>query len=259
MLRYLRILAIADIHSPRYLHLFIASLSKVEPPVDLMILAGDAIDRGKVEAFKPVLEALNKIRRNTESPIIAVFGNEEYFDKEKEFYKLYPEVVWLNDSQHKLELHGVKLCIVGSRGILQKPTAWQSKHIPGIHDLYRRRLIILRDLLRECRNYGITILVTHYASSFATVYGEPPMIYSYLGYPFIESLQNDEKPYLAIHGHAHNSKRLRAFVNGVEVHNVALPARRDLTLIDLAIESKELRPRVLQEKRRRTLFDYSAQ
>jgi len=232
LIRYLRVLAVADIHSPRYLQLFIASLSRVDTKtIDLVVLAGDSVDRGRVEAFKPVEEVLRRLF--SDRPIVAVFGNEEYFDREPEFPKRYPSVRWVNDECLELDVKSVRLCIVGSRGVLKKPTHWQSRHIPNIHQLYRERLEKLRNLLRSAKkSCDVVMLVTHYASSMATVRGEPPNILHYLGYPIIESLHPDERPDLAIHGHAHNAKVLNVRIGSTEVYNVSLPAKRGVTIID---------------------------
>ena len=171
----------------------------------------------------------------------AVFGNEEYFDRERSFIENYPEVVWLNDSVAEVEVLGFKFCIVGSRGVLAKPTHWQAKHIPDIHNIYRERVKRLTHLLSRCReSCDKVLLVTHYACSYATIRGEPPSIHPYLGYPLVENLPPNARPDAAIHGHAHNAKVLRAFVNNVEVHNVAIPARRGVTLIDVVVEGKRL-------------------
>lgn len=236
MIKFVRLLCFADVHSPRYLSLFIASMARASiEGVSAVLMAGDVVERGRVEALKHVLTVLR--RHVKDAPLYAVFGNEEYFEKEREFIEAYPEITWLNDSVAELELDAARICIVGSRGVLAKPTHWQAKHIPNIHALYRERLRKLRDLLRECRSRcSKVILLTHYASSMATVKGEPPSIHSYLGYPIIEGLPPEARPDIAVHGHAHNSKVLKAVVNGVEVHNVAIPARRSITLISLALE-----------------------
>jgi len=232
LIKYLRVLAVADIHSPRYLQLFIASLSRVDTKtVDLVVLAGDSVDRGRVEAFKPVNEVLQRLF--SDKPVVAVFGNEEYFDREAEFPKHYPSIHWINDSCLEIDVKGIKLCIVGSRGVLKRPTHWQSRHIPNIHQLYRERLEKLRNLLRDARKRcEVVMLVTHYASSMTTVRGEPPNILQYLGYPLIESLSPEERPDIAIHGHAHNAKVLNARIGTTEVYNVSLPAKRGVTVID---------------------------
>ncbi len=238
MISYISILAVADIHSPRYLHNFIASLHRVRiENLDLIVLAGDIVDRGNVSAFKPVLDVLNtRILRNREIPMIAVFGNEEYMDREVEFYRKYNTVKWLNDEKIILRIQNQDICIVGSRGSLQKPTSWQERNIPNIANIYRDRLEKIKCLLRECRSLTpLTILVTHYATTFVTVKGEPVSVYPYLGVQFIEKLSQNEKPIIAIHGHAHNAKNVYAVVNGVEVYNVSLPARNGVTLIRIPL------------------------
>jgi len=238
---FVRMLAVADVHSPRYLNLFIASLSQIATSsieIDVVVLAGDMVDRGRIEYLKPVLEAIHKnICRDRYVPIMAVFGNEEYFDKEEEIVRKFPDVIWLNDNFEELEVKGAKICFVGSRGVLQKPTRWQQKHIPNIAEMYRERVTKLKELLRVCRaRCDKVILVTHYAPTFQTVKGEPPAIYGYLGYPLLEQCAQYERPDIAIHGHAHNSKVLRAVVNGVEVYNVSLPAKGGVTVIEMALD-----------------------
>jgi len=239
LMKFIKLLCFADVHSPRYLSLFIASMARADTSqVSAVLMAGDIVERGRVEALRHVLTVLRK-HVGIEVPLYAVFGNEEYFDKEHEFVNMYPEIRWLNDEVAELRVEGATICIVGSRGVLAKPTHWQSKHIPNIHSLYRNRIRKLRELLQQCRSSCTkVVLLTHYASSLATIKGEPPSIHSYLGYPIIEGLPPGARPDLAIHGHAHNSKVLRAVVNGVEVHNVALPARKSVTLINVALEPR---------------------
>jgi len=237
-MKYVRILCFADVHSPRYFTLFAASLAKVDlKNVEVVIMAGDIVEKGRVEALKPVIDVL---RRHVPSkPVYAVFGNEEYFDMEKAFTDSYPEITWLNDNAVEVEVEGVRLCIVGSRGILSRPTHWQAKHIPGIHEIYRARVRRLMHILSRCREQcDKVILATHYACSYATIKGEPPSIYPYLGYPLIETLPPAARPDIAVHGHAHNAKVLRALVNSVEVHNVAVPARGGVTLLNIAVERR---------------------
>ncbi|NPA96848.1 MAG: metallophosphoesterase [Crenarchaeota archaeon] len=236
MMKFVKLLCFADVHSPRYLSLFVASMARADTSqVSAVLMAGDIVERGRVEAMRHIMTVLRKHVRD--APLYAVFGNEEYFDKEREFVEAYPEITWLNDSVAELRVEGATICIVGSRGVLARPTHWQSRHIPNIHSLYRSRIRRIRELLQKCRSScSKVILLTHYASSLATIRGEPPSIHSYLGYPIVEGLPPGARPDIAIHGHAHNSKVLRAVVNGVEVHNVALPARKSVTLINVSLE-----------------------
>uniref|UniRef100_A0A7J3JR71 Metallophosphoesterase n=1 Tax=Ignisphaera aggregans TaxID=334771 RepID=A0A7J3JR71_9CREN len=232
------IIAAADIHSPYYLPLFSVSISSIlNKEFDLIILAGDVVNNGNVDMVKPVVDVLTKFikRLGTEIPIIAVFGNEEYIGLEEKFESAYPEIVWLNDEYVTLRIKNVGVCIAGSRGILRKPTSWQRRNIPDVEHMYEARLNKIKSILKECSRQSISILVTHYASTYVTLYGENPVIHNYLGYPVIESLPVDGRPKISIHGHAHNASRLYANVNGVDVYNVSLIARKGVTVINVNI------------------------
>jgi len=230
------LLAVADIHSPRYLPLFAASInSLLNKQFDLIILAGDIVENGSPEMLKPVIEIINRLmnRVGMKIPIISIFGNEEYMGRESLFREVSNELIWLDDEYRVIEIKNKNLCIIGSRGVLKKPTPWQKKNIPDIYQIYQKRLDRIKNMIIECSKYDISILVTHYASSFITLYGENPVIYDYLGYPLIENLQMIPRPKIAIHGHAHNSKRLYAFVNGVQVYNVSLIANKNVSIIEV--------------------------
>ena len=71
-----KILAVADVHSPRYLDEFAKALAQHEQP-DAFLLAGDMINRGNAEEYTNVLNTIEKVL-GTNFPIIACFGNEEY-------------------------------------------------------------------------------------------------------------------------------------------------------------------------------------
>jgi len=235
---YIHIVATSDVHSPVYLPLFVASLNRLSigRRPDLILLAGDIVNKSSVGALRPVLTALRKLGH---APVIAVFGNEEYFEDEDKYLKMYPEVKWLNDETAFLDVRGVRVCVVGTRGVLERPTPWQQRNVPNIRTIYRERAAKLGELIRECRrSCDVVVLLTHYAPTYATVKGEPPNVYPYLGYRLIEKLSSESRPHIAIHGHAHNAKVLRAVVSGVEVYNVSLPARRGVAYIRFAVKER---------------------
>jgi len=240
LIKKLNILAFSDVHAPRYLPLFIASLNSIlNYAPDIIIMAGDIIDHGRANALLNVINPLTKKFLNI--PIIAVFGNEEYFDIEEKLINDYTQVTWLNDSLLTLTIKDLKICIVGSRGVLEKPTPWQRKNIEGIEYIYKRRIEILKNLLTKAKQKcEVVILVTHYAPTFVTVRGEPFPTYPYLGSRSLEKVIRETQIDLAIHGHAHNSHVLEASFGVTKVYNVALPARKDLTKIEFhKILSKE--------------------
>ncbi|MCI4436410.1 MAG: metallophosphoesterase [Ignisphaera sp.] len=233
----INILSFSDTHGVQYLPLLVSSLNALHNrDLDLVVMAGDIADRGRVESASPIIEVLKRFFKDflNVPKIVAVFGNEEYMGSEELFIERFKDVVWINDTYIKINVKGIDICIVGSRGVLKRPTQWQERNIPNIREIYSQRLRVLAENIAMCRQLRYyTILVTHYASTYATVYGESPAIYPYLGYPIIEELS--VKPHIAIHGHAHNATRLEAVVDGVKVYNVALPARKGVTLIKVLI------------------------
>lgn len=197
-----------------------------------MIWAGDMVERGRVEALRPVLEATQ--RKCPRAQIVAVFGNEEYMDREHEFARAYDNVVWLNDSYIVVEEEGKSIAIYGSRGALDRPTRWQRRNIPGIETIYKRRAERMKTVLSQLRNQtDIVIVVTHYAPTYLTLEGEKQEIWPELGSRAVERALLKARPDIAIHGHAHNSRRLEAMLNGIRVLNVAFPARKDVTIVKL--------------------------
>jgi len=226
------IAATADIHSPKYLDEFLRAVDSFEGTPDLILLAGDMIYRGRVEEFPKVLEPLESLG----SRIVAVFGNEEYDDLKPQLLEAYGDrVLWLDDQGAEVQVRGVGVWIVGSRGSLKKPTTWQSKHIPGIEEIYRARVSLLDELLAEARGRQ-AILLTHYAPTFKTLVGENPKIWSRLGHPRLERVIKRRRPALVIHGHAHNGSK-EARVGGVPVYNVSFPVWR--TIVKLTIPLAE--------------------
>jgi Icc-related predicted phosphoesterase len=229
------IIAFSDVHASQYLNLLIASLNKYTPKdVDFIVLAGDIVNRGRVELMDLTVETLKRFFPSIfkRPMVVAVFGNEEYMGTEEMYYSRYPQILWLNEASYTLTLNSLDLCFIGSRGVLKRPTTWQEKNVKNIQLIYANRLKSISNAIVKCRESGYyTILVTHYASSYLTVYGERTSIYPYLGYPLIEELA--VKPNVSIHGHAHNALRLEASIEKTAVYNVSLPARRDVTFITL--------------------------
>lgn len=234
----LKILATADIHSPRFLDLFIKSLNKVKIRPDLIILAGDLVDKNNIYALKHVYEIL--INKYEEIPIISVFGNEEYRGFENKYREMYPVFKWLDDEYIILEMKELKIGIIGTRGALDKPTPWQSRHMPWLYNYYRELPLKISAMIDKARSNGAkyVFLVSHYGVTYKNLEGEPRNIWPYLASSRMEKIIKDKKIDLVIHGHIHNGVRDKINIDGVEVYNVSLPARREVVLIDFTPKSK---------------------
>lgn len=226
--------ASSDIHSPRHLELFKKALEESRCDPDVFVLAGDIVERNNIAEYGRVLSLLKT--RHPGTPIVAVFGNEEYRGFEKEYMEKYRDVVFLNDSYRILEARGSRLVVVGSRGALDKPTKWQEKNLPGLARYYSELPARLSELLSEASSTHLPILlVTHYGVTHRNLIGENPAVYPYLASVKMEEVIVRHSGLLkaVIHGHAHNGAVESVEVSGVKVYNVALPARGRIVEVEV--------------------------
>jgi Icc-related predicted phosphoesterase len=70
------------------------------------------------------------------------------------------------------------------------------------------------------------VAVLHYAPIRATVAGEDPEIFPYLGSSRLEEPINRFRVDAVFHGHAHNGASEGATATGIPVYNVSLPLMR---------------------------------
>jgi len=232
----IEILAISDVHSPRYLPLVISSLkSLLGYKPDLILFGGDMIDKGDVGALKPLRDFIAS--RFSGAPIVAVFGNEEYVEKIPVLMGMYRDIAWLDDETWIGEIGGVRICVYGTRGSLEKPTNWQRRYMPNITEIFEKRIrIAMENLARLRRECNLVVLLMHYAPTTKTLKGEPESIYPYLCHRGYETVIAETRPHLVIHGHSHASTVHAAEIDGIHIYNVAIPAVKGVTRIRVSIE-----------------------
>ncbi len=229
------IAATGDVHSPRYLRQFVEAVDRHGGRADLVLLAGDMVLKGDHGEFARVLEFVERLG----SPIVAVFGNEEFDESKPALIEGYGDrVTWLDDQAVEVEVADTRVWIVGSRGSLRRPTTWQRKHVPGIEEIYRRRVELIDELLAKAGDRP-SILLTHYAPTFRTLVGENRRIWPMLGNPALERVIKRRRPALVVHGHAHRGAK-RADVSGIPVYNVSLPVWWEIVRIELSPPSSGL-------------------
>jgi Icc-related predicted phosphoesterase len=214
----MRILGLSDVHAPIFLRELKDAANEFEE-ADLILLAGDIIDRGKVEYYGEIVDTLS----STGAKIVAVFGNDEFDDLKGALRRDNPEVVFLDDESVVLEIEGISIGIVGSRGSLELPTTWQRRKIPKIEEIYEDRVRIIGEMLKDLRDkVHISVLLTHYATTMRTLRGENPRAWRYLGHRGFETYMNEGLVDIAVHGHSHNGTKF-AIVGKASVYNVAFP------------------------------------
>lgn len=226
------ILATSDVHSPENLQLFLEALNRVDVKPDIVVFAGDMVKRNNIVALRPVVNAVKQ--KFPDIRMISVFGNEEFLGYEELYMSVYREITWLNDNYLKLELSGEEICIIGTRGALDKLTAWQQRKMPLLEKRYRELPGVIERIARQLRTLGCgkIALVSHYGVTYRNLVGEDPGVYPYLACSRLEHVLEQGLVDLVIHGHSHKGILEAMNVHGVPVYNVSLPARQKLVVIN---------------------------
>lgn len=218
----MRLAAASDIHAPDNLDRFTDLLDNTDP-VDALLLAGDAVRKNDLDAYRDVLDAVPD-----SVDIYAVFGNEEYEEQHDDYVARYGDRVnFLRDLALDLD----DLQIVGTTGSLDRPTYWQRTNKPERWRVYAERVDRVDRLLRSCDR---ALLLTHYAPTYRTLRGEDKDAWPEMGRQGYEDVIETHRDTLiaAVHGHAHRGQK-RAEVAGVPVINAAVTLDRDeLPLIE---------------------------
>jgi Icc-related predicted phosphoesterase len=221
----------ADIHSPRFLEQFSASLKAVGK-IDLMLLAGDIVLKNDFSQL-PIL--VKVIREVYNGPILACFGNEEY-EQDKEKYKECQEIKWLEDEVEVIQADESELGIVGSRGSLDRPTFWQRRNLPGIWQVYEERVRKIDELLANLKT-RTKIVLTHYAPTYRTLEGEKESAWPEMGCKKLEEVILRRQPDFWIHGHAHNGRVPQIELGRTLIVNASLPARGSVVTFEIPRKS----------------------
>ena len=226
-------LAVADVHCPRFLPEFKQSLTQFSAP-DVFFFAGDMINRGKATEYTTVLDIIEDTL-GTGFPIIACFGNEEYSEVRKDVLSVVGDrMLFLDEKSTIIDSGSNQIGIVGTQGSLDKATSWQRRNIPSIKGVFERRAKRADSLLKKFeKTVDKRILLMHYSPCLQTCEGEDERSFAWLGSRKFYQVIKDQQPDLVIHGHVHNSTKHNAMIGTTLVHNVSLPAVGSITELDL--------------------------
>jgi Icc-related predicted phosphoesterase len=227
----LRIASVGDIHAPKFLKEFERSLTAIDPKgIELFLFAGDLILKGNFNNISYVLDSIEENDLNC--PVLSCFGNEEYSEVRDRLRELAGNRIrFLDDESVELQIRDLSVGIVGSQGSLETPTPWQARNVPNIETTYSKRISRIAELLAELKT-DIRILLVHYPPTFRILEGEPKAFYRYIGCRRCERIVSKNMVDTVICAHSHMGSAL-AFVNGVPVHNVSLPAVHKISEIEI--------------------------
>ncbi len=222
----LRVAAVADLHCRTTSAGMLAPLFfAVAGQVDVLLLAGDLTDYGRVEEARILARELGASR----VPVLAVLGNHDHEGAPDDVSRILLEagVTILDGSAHEIGDVG----FVGTKGFaggfgehaLQPWGESCVKHF--VHEAADESLKLESALARLQTRIRVALL--HYAPVRETVAGEPLEIYPFLGSTRLEEPLNRYGVTAVFHGHAHHGRPDGRTTADIPVYNVALPVLRD--------------------------------
>jgi Icc-related predicted phosphoesterase len=224
--RNVRIAALGDIHvtktSQGALQPLLAPLNDA---ADVLLLCGDLTDYGLREETSVLVKELQVLR----IPVVAVLGNHDYESGRPEDVRgpLCDAGVRVLDGE-ACELLGIGFAgVKGFCGGFGRATlgAWGERAIKSFVQESLDEALKLESALARLRTPR-RVAVLHYAPVAATVEGEPPEIFPFLGTSRLEGPLNRHPVDVVFHGHAHRGCPEGRTVGGTPVYNVALPLLR---------------------------------
>jgi Icc-related predicted phosphoesterase len=223
-----RVAAVGDLHCTRASQgSFQGLFSGVGERADVLVLCGDLTDYGLPEEARTLARELTASALKI--PVLAVFGNHDYESgSANEIRQILADAgVTLLDGEAR-EVHGVGFAGVkgfaggfGERAL----QSWGEEVVKGfVREAVEEALKLESALARLRTRHRIAVL--HYAPVRATVEGEPPEIFPFLGSSRLEEPLNRYRVSAVFHGHAHRGRPEGRTASEVPVYNVALPLLR---------------------------------
>jgi Icc-related predicted phosphoesterase len=218
-----RIAAMADLHCRRdHVQQLQPLFNAASAEADVLVLCGDLTDHGIPEEAQALAKELGAVK----IPIVAVLGNHDYESgREGEVRDVLAEAgVNVLDGE-TFEVHGIGFA--GTKGFAggfgrRTLEPWGEGAIKRfVQEALDESLKLESALARLSMEQRIAVL--HYAPIQATVEGEPPEIFAFLGSSRLEEPLNRYGVTAAFHGHAHHGTHEGRTMGGVPVYNVSLP------------------------------------
>jgi Icc-related predicted phosphoesterase len=223
----LRIAAAGDIHCREGNREAVESaFAGLSDDLDLVLLAGDLTSHGTVEEAEILCQAVE----GTAAPVYAVLGNHDWHADEAEAIgeRLGRAGIHLLDcSAESLQVDGIEVGIVGAKGFVG---GFAPRHLPDFGEPSLRAVYAetgaeveaLEAGLHEIATCPVRIVLLHYSPIEATLEGEPPEIFVFLGSDRLAAPILEHGPDLVLHGHAHAGSP-DGLIGETPVHNVSQP------------------------------------
>lgn len=222
-----RLAAVGDIHCTKTSQGTLQPLfAEASESADALLLCGDLTDYGLPEEAHVLAKEINSALK---IPVIAVLGNHDYESgQHQEVRQILSEAgVHVLDGE-ACEIHGIGFAgVKGFAGGFGRGTmgAWGEDIVKRFVQEAIDEALKLEAALARLRTPQ-RIAVLHYSPIEATVEGEPPVIFPFLGSSRLEEPLNRYPVTAVFHGHAHSGSPEGQTSSGIPVYNVALPLLR---------------------------------
>ncbi len=225
----MRVAAVGDLHCTRSSQGALQPLfAAASAGADVLLLCGDLTDYGLPDEARVLAKELAATLR---IPAVAVLGNHDYESGQHE-----EVVAILRDAGVTvLDGDGCEVAGVGIAGVKGLGGGFGERALqPWGEDIMKRfvretvdEALKLESALARLRT-ARRIALLHYSPIQATVEGEPPELYPFLGSSRLEEPLHRVPVDLVFHGHAHGGQPEARTRAGVPVYNVCLPLLRRL-------------------------------
>ncbi len=245
--RCLRIAAAGDLHCSEHRRDEIErSIEALSGTADIVLLCGDLTTHGEPAQAAVLADACAAL----ESPVFAVLGNHDWHANRRDelVETLHSGGIRVLERDWAVcEAGGLEVGVVGVKGFVG---GFPGSHLPDfgeplLREVYRetsREVAALDQGLREIALCPARIAMLHYAPTDATIAGEPPGIYAFLGTDRLAAPIAEHEPDLVLHGHAH-AGTFQGAIGDVPVYNVSVPViGRDFWLFELDLPARAHTP-----------------
>ena len=220
----MRIAATADVHYGKHSKGKMQELfTTVSREADVLLICGDLTDYGLPEEAELLA---TDIRSHLRIPVLAVLGNHDFESAQPDAVtKVMEEAgVEMLDGE-SIDIDGVGfagVCGFGGGFGRRMLNAWGEPLIKTFVQEAIDQALRLEQALAKLSTERRVVLL-HYAPVRATVEGEPPEIFPFLGSTRLEEPINRFRVSACFHGHAHKGTVEGATATNVPVFNVSVP------------------------------------
>jgi Icc-related predicted phosphoesterase len=224
-----RLAALGDLHYTRTMRGTLQPLfARITEDADVLALCGDLTDYGLADEARLLAREMTAA---VKIPIVAVLGNHDYESGQQgEIRQVLQDAGVVVLDGDTWEIHGVGFAgVKGFAGGFGRGTLgpWGESAIKAfVREAVDEALKLETALARLRTPHRVALL--HYAPIAATVEGEPPEIFAFLGCSRLEEPLTRYPVTAVFHGHAHHGRPEGRTRNGVPVYNVSLTLLRSI-------------------------------